>query len=401
MSLSRFVYYSAVLGGWAAFLAWFVAEVLFLRTGRLGGTVEAVLAGALAGAAIGAALNVVSGLSNPLWRRQLGRITPGLIGGGVGGAVGGLLGAVLYGSFQNVPAALEWLPRALGWVVMGGAIGSAEGMYEASRRKIRNGLIGGCLGGLVGGLLFDPIAGSGSGMSSRATALVILGLSIGALIGLTHVVLKEAWLTVVDGFGPGRQLILTASVTVLGRGDHLPLPFLGYAAKDLESEHSEVARQPDGTYVLRDKDSRIGTRLNGERIDGPARLTDGDLIKLGTNLIRFHHHRRRAAERVGMPALGTGSGGIAPPPPPGMPAPRASSREPPTPPPLPNGPAAGDSPVQQPPAPPIPPLPSEVPLRSPPEKDASDQGAGAGRADDDRSPPRSSPRIPPPPPPPS
>jgi hypothetical protein len=133
-------------------------------------------------------------------------------------------------------------------------------------------------------------------------AFVILGVSIGALVGLTHVVLMEAWLTVVDGFRPGRQLILTKPVTFLGRGDHLPLPFLGYAGRDLESEHARITRQPEGQYVVEDNGSRIGTQLNGRRVSSPAALSDGDLIKLGSNIVRFEH-RRRAAER-GREAVG-------------------------------------------------------------------------------------------------
>jgi len=324
MSLCRFVYYSGLLGGWAAFLAWLVAELLYLGGGSLRGTAEVplsatlargtaevVLTAALVGAAVGLGLCLVSGMTNPRRARQLRRLVPGLVGGGIGGAVGGLLGAVVY----------SWMgwPRALGWIVMGLGIGGAEGVYEASAAKLRNGLIGGGLGGLMGGLLFDPIAGSGSGMSSRATAFLILGLSVGTLIGLTHVVLRSAWLTVVDGFGSGRQLILSSPVTVLGRGDHLPLPFLGYPGRDLEPEHLDVTRQPNGQYVVQDRNSRIGTRVNGELIQAPTALNDGDLIKLGTNLVRFNQRRwgwRRQPGRGGGRASPQAGGMTAPPPPP-------------------------------------------------------------------------------------
>ena len=128
---------------------------------------------------------------------------------------------------------------------MGLGIGAVDGLYERSNSKIRNGLIGGGIGGLLGGLLFDPIQNlitSQSGMSSRATAFVILGICIGAMIGFTQVVLKEAWLTVLDGYRAGRQLILGQVVTYLGRGDHLPLPFLGPMNLELETEHVKITR---------------------------------------------------------------------------------------------------------------------------------------------------------------
>ena len=114
---------------------------------------------------------------------------------------------------------------------MGAGIGVVEGLYERSPAKLRNGLIGGGIGGLLGGILFDPIfrlmASSSSGMSSRATAFVILGMCIGILIGLVKVVFKDAWLTVLDGYRPGRELILSDAQTILGRAEYASLPFMG------------------------------------------------------------------------------------------------------------------------------------------------------------------------------
>ncbi len=293
MSLHRFVYYAAIIGGWAAFLAWMVAEPLFfhwpwldhlLRAAWLAGAVQSMLTSALVGGGLGVGLILVSGMANAQWRRQLRRAVPGLAIGGIGGAIGGLLGQLLYH---------VGIPQMAGWMIMGLGIGSAEGLYDRSSRKLRNGMIGGGLGGLVGGALFSWIARAGADMPLRATGFVILGVSIGALIGLTQVVLKEAWLTVVDGFRPGRQVILGEAMTYLGRGDHLPLPLLGYAGRDLESEHARITRQPDGQYTIQDNQSRIGTILNGRPLQGPAILADGDLIRLGSNILRFNHRHRK------------------------------------------------------------------------------------------------------------
>lgn len=116
-----------------------------------------------------------------------------------------------------------------------------------------------------------------------------------AVTGLRHVVWRRAWLTVLDGYRPGRQLILIEHVTILGRGDHLPLPFLGYSGRNLESEHARVIRHRDGSYTVEDNQTEVGTRLNGETVTKPAVLRDGDVIRLGSNMVRFNWRRRAPA----------------------------------------------------------------------------------------------------------
>src|SRR4051812_39492219 len=49
MSLNRLIYYSAMVGGWAAFVGWLLAEILVVR--RYGGRAEVAVIGALVGAA--------------------------------------------------------------------------------------------------------------------------------------------------------------------------------------------------------------------------------------------------------------------------------------------------------------------------------------------------------------
>ncbi len=286
MSLKRLIYYSAVIGGWSAFFGWLATELLLNRQGA-SGRVGVALTCALVGGAIGAGLNLVSGMANAQWKQQLMRALRGLVFGGIGGALGGYLGDILFTSVG--------LPRGFGWMFMGALIGIGEGVYDRSVAKLRNGLIGGSIGGLVGGFLFDPIRdliGASSGMSSRATAFVILGLCIGLLIGLVKVVLKSAWLTVLDGYRPGRQLILAENLAVLGRAEYAALPFLGRGDADLEIEHARIIRQPDGRFALEDNNTRLGTTVNSVRVAGRVLLKDDDVIKVGTNMIRFSERQR-------------------------------------------------------------------------------------------------------------
>ncbi len=312
MSLIRPVYYSAVVGGWTAFVGWLLAEMLFISGQAVGGFGQAVLVGGVVGAAIGAGLNAVAGMANGQWKQLLIRSLPGLIGGGIGGAFGALVGNVL----------TEWvgLPRAIGWMLMGLGIGVIEGLYERSPSKIRNGLIGGGLGGLMGGCLFDPLSRlieSGSGMSSRATAFVLLGICIGALIRLAQSIFIEAWLTVLDGYRAGRVLVLSQPVTKLGRAEYLPLPFLGEMSKELDLEHASITRLANGRFAIEDNKTRLGTRVGGQPIQGPVVLKNGDVIKLATNFIRFNERQSKAGGTDSLPPISpVVTVKAAPPPPP-------------------------------------------------------------------------------------
>ena len=200
---------------------------------------------------------------------------------GIGGAIGGLLGNLATWATDSS------LGQVVGWMLMGLAIGVAGGIAENPAENAATAPSAGPWADCWADCSSTTIA-SGSSMAARATAFVILGTAIGALVGLAQLVLKEAWLTVVDGFRPGRELILGQTVTLLGRGDHLPLPLLGYPGRDLEAEHARIIRQPDGQFVLEDNRSRLGTRLNGQPVEAAMPLKDGDLIKLGTNIIRFN-----------------------------------------------------------------------------------------------------------------
>ena len=277
MSFYRYIYICAIIGGWSAFAGWLLSEVL-LPSSLPDGILRVILTAAMVGGGIGQGLMLITGSGSLI--RLIGI---GLLGGILGGAVGGLIGEGLYSYLK--------LPRFLGWVLMGLCIGSTDGIAELSLKKWRNGLIGGGLGGLIGGILFDPmvrLAASHTGMTGRAMAFVLLGLAIGCLIGLVQVVFREAWLTVLDGYRPGRQLILSKAEILLGRGEWTALPFLGSLGRTLENEHSRIYRDTQGCFYIEDLGTDAGVVLNQRRIEKTERLRDGDVIKLGGNIIRFN-----------------------------------------------------------------------------------------------------------------
>ena len=194
MSLRRFVYYSALIAGWAALGGWFVSELLRNRINPEAATLLVVMTAGTIGGAIGLGLNVLAGMSNAQWRQLLRRALPGLVGGGLGGIAGGLVG-------QSSTSA-DFPARSAG--SLSGGNRRRRGTLRTiatqdPQRPDRRGI-----GGLLGGLLFDPIVrltATESGMSSRAIAFVVLGLCIGASIGLAQVVLRDAWLTVLTAIG--------------------------------------------------------------------------------------------------------------------------------------------------------------------------------------------------------
>jgi H+/Cl- antiporter ClcA len=193
MSFRAFVYYSALCGGWAAFVGWALGEVLNLRSIESGLLSSAAVGGTL-GLLVAGVVEALEAIFHALQEKRWGRITVAILLGLVGGLTGGLL-------CQILTMIHPWF-RILGWAVVGMAIGIAIGMYDLGRdffaqkslrwaqQKLLHGLFGGALGGLTGGLLFTTLEMMNLSNSwprvSLALALVILGTFIGLLIGLAQ-----------------------------------------------------------------------------------------------------------------------------------------------------------------------------------------------------------------------
>lgn len=315
MSLSRLVYYSGLLAAWGAFLAWAFSEAFIL--GRL--PFDVMLTASAVGGIIAFAVSLAGRLAGTTTMRAIAQAAPSLLGGALGGALAGVLGNVAYGL---------GLPRGIGWLVMGAGIGAVDGLCDSSLSKTRNGLIGGAVGGLIGGLVFDPIqtlVGSSSGMSSRATAFVVLGAAIGCGIGLAQVVLRNAWLTVVDGYRPGRQLILSRPTTTLGSAEHLPMPFRGPLATGIAPAHLDIKRLPDGRFSAEPVAQGNHVLVNHKAVVMPTQLKDGDIIHIGNNIVRFSEKLQSlppaAGQSIPLQTPPTKSPQTPPPPPPISPPP--------------------------------------------------------------------------------
>jgi hypothetical protein len=81
----------------------------------------------------------------------------------------------------------------------------------------------------------------------------------------------------------GRQMAIGAGGAVIGRSRDCDI-VLGDA--NVSRRHAEI--YPDGSgWAVRDLGSTNGVRLNGRRLEGPAQLSPGDRLLLGTTELEF------------------------------------------------------------------------------------------------------------------
>jgi hypothetical protein len=294
MSFRLFIYYCAICGGWAAFLAWGIAQAIGFRSISNLYLRAALIAGIL-GMLLAAAIGAVDALLNAVGSQRYVRTGICLGIGLFGGMLGGLLGEFLHSTLH--------FPVFIGWILTGICIGASIGIYDLLRswraggdtrvplKKTLNGVYGGLLGGFLGGLPFGLLMGSTAiPRTDLAISLVVLGLCIGLLIGLAQVFLKEAWLKVAQGFRPGRELLLSKDETTIGRAESCDLGLFG--DNTIERLHARILLQ-EQRYLLADAGTLGGTFLNEERISEPTLLKSGDKIRVGNSVIEFGEQEQR------------------------------------------------------------------------------------------------------------
>lgn len=312
MSFKNFIYYCALCGGWAAFLAWGLAEAMGIFSGdkNYSDLTKTAVMSALVGLFVASTIGLLDALLNAVGFQRVVRSVVCLIVGMFGGLVGGAIGQMLYGAANNP------VFRVLGWAIVGIAIGASIGVFDIlravtanqplgqARRKMINGMIGGTVGGVLGAVFFEMVGRGfaalagvvkdiqpGTMHSPRAIGLVILGICIGLLIGTAQVFLKEAWVKVEAGFKAGREMMLSKPETTAGRAEGNDIGLFG--DNGVEKQHCKIVLQ-GGRYVLVEVGTPSGgTFVNGERISGPTPLRSGDLIGLGKSALRFGERAKR------------------------------------------------------------------------------------------------------------
>lgn len=317
----------ALCGGGAGFLTFLLLEPSLGASEReparigLGEAPEAIgrafasalLLGMVLGALVGVALILADELRSGRAGRAAARGLPGLLIGGLLGAVGGLVGQIVF-AMLLVPLALAGaaampiviVARAAGWALVGAAAGICPGVVGKSRQRVRQGLLGGAAGGALGGVLFDVIAqATGTGSASRCIGFTLIGVVVGALVGLVEEAGKRHWLTLLSGSREGRAYILSRPVTVLGRNELADIPLFG----DSSVQKAHAALLADGPAVTVRSETAMPLLVNGQPVSS-ARLSDGDEIGIGRHRLRFHS--RSAVGPVASLPLDVGSAGLLP-----------------------------------------------------------------------------------------
>jgi hypothetical protein len=308
MSFRFFIYYCALVGGWAAFVGFFLGTFLAPEN-RLG---HNGIKGMFLGLMVALGLSLV----DTLWNLSLSRIGVVLLRVGVSllvGAVAGLLGGMVGLWLYDI-----WGPLfVLGWTLTGLLVGASIGVFEmiaslikqqdlsGARKKLIKCLIGGTAGGILGGTLAMLLRMALPGIfankdsnwlwSPTAFGFVALGMCIGLLVGLAQVILKEAWIKVEAGFRPGREMILTKENTTIGRAEGCDIGLFGDA--QVEKLHASIV-QAGNRYYVEDVGTPGGTFVNDQRVQGRVPLNTGDKIRLGKSILCFRERQKRSTAGV-------------------------------------------------------------------------------------------------------
>jgi hypothetical protein len=303
MSFKVYIYYCALCGGWAAFLAWGAVAVLMAGNAIPPDSkvFESGVIGAVLGFFVAAAIGFVDAVLNAVGMQRFVRVMTcgflGLVGGAIGGTIGGFVVKQSGNTFLAFP----------GWVLVGTLIGGSIGVFDvvravtsgedsrAASKKLLNGIYGGLLGGVVGGLPFTLIYSSTKLSdlvpNARLTAgLVLLGACIGLMIGLAQVILKQAWVRVEEGFRAGREILLTKDETTIGRAESCDLGLFG--DNSIEKVHARIVLK-NNRYLLAHVADEGETLLNDEPVNRPVPLRAGDLIRVGRSVLSFGEKEKR------------------------------------------------------------------------------------------------------------
>jgi hypothetical protein len=256
---------------------------------------------------IGLFVGAADGVICRVFRRALLCGLVGLFVGFVGAFVTGLIANIVYapltqlamkqsgteGGLTSVGFMLQLIGRSLAWCLAGSAMGLGQGIALRSKRLLIYGLLGGLVGGLLGGLLFDPIdmlllgPDKTSGALSRLAGLAVIGLSVGATIGIVELLARDAWLRMTQGPLTGKEFLVFKDVMNIGSSPRSDI----YLFNDSQvAENHAILRAVGDECEIEARQSTSPVLLNNRSVTR-ARLRHGDNVTIGRTSFVFQQRK--------------------------------------------------------------------------------------------------------------
>jgi hypothetical protein len=258
---------------------------------------------AFVGLFIGAADGVVCRLP----RRALLGAGVGFLVGFVGGFICGFVAELVYmplsmlavrqmgtgSSMSPFGFVIQMIGRGMAWALAGIAMGIGQGLALRSSRLIIYGLLGGLVGGLLGGLFFDPIdlillePNKPSAHWSRLIGFGVIGLSVGAMIGVVELLARDAWLRMTQGPLTGKEFLLFKDVMNVGASPRSDI----YLFNDAQvADQHAIIRAVGDECEIEARQSTHAVLLNNYPVHR-ARLRHGDNVTIGRTSFVFQRRK--------------------------------------------------------------------------------------------------------------
>ena len=251
---------------------------------------------------IGLFIGAIDGLVCRLMRRAVLGGLVGLLVGFVGGFISMFIAELVYAPLTTLAEShstatglstfgfvIQITGRTIAWGLAGTAMGLGQGIALRSRRLLVYGLLGGIIGGLLGGLMFDPIDLLLLGRDktdahwSRLIGLVVIGMSVGAMIGIVELLARDAWLRMTEGPLSGKEFLIFKDSMNVGSSPRSDIYLFNDNAV---LGHHATLRAVGDECEIESKD-KVQQVLVNSRPTNVARLRHGDKITVGRTSFVF------------------------------------------------------------------------------------------------------------------
>lgn len=281
----RLVYLAMGLLG--ALAAWPLLETLLAVQARFPSYLTFSLAsGAAFGLMFGAFFGAIDGMVAGVRRRVLTGALIGAATGATGGAAGFVLGQVALLFFAQLGVLGVTTARALGWALLGMAVGGSEGVRRRTLRRTAGGLIGGFLGGLAGGFAIEFAPQLITSQYARPVGVVVYGLAVSVCYSLVEDRQTSGVLRLLNGSRKGSEFVLNQRRVTLGQWQGSDVCIVGY--RRVVQRHAEI-REQRGELTLHPCTAEHETKRNDEAVPeiGSGFLKFGDVIQIGSAKLLF------------------------------------------------------------------------------------------------------------------